>query len=120
MQWKKRLERKRQSNFQKKNSIFINIFSSCTLRYREEREGHGEYVEPEERGRGRERGRDRRERERKRHDKDTGGSSETNSTVSDITQVLQVKNLSPFFTMPLKWTINDASFIPILHTLIFT
>ncbi|KAI4880087.1 hypothetical protein NFI96_025383, partial [Prochilodus magdalenae] len=50
--------------------------------YREEREGYGEYVEPEERGRGRERGRDRRERERRRHDKDTGGSSETNSTVS--------------------------------------
>ncbi|XP_047658861.1 TRIO and F-actin-binding protein isoform X2 [Tachysurus fulvidraco] len=57
--------------------------------YREERDGCDEYVELEERGRGRERGRDRRERERRRHDKDTGGSSETNSTVSGITQVSQ-------------------------------
>ncbi|KAI5625903.1 TRIO and F-actin-binding protein-like isoform X1, partial [Silurus asotus] len=57
--------------------------------YREESEHRDEYVEPEERGRGRERGRDRRERERRRHDKDMGGSSETNSTVSGITQVSQ-------------------------------
>ncbi|XP_058237208.1 TRIO and F-actin-binding protein isoform X2 [Hemibagrus wyckioides] len=57
--------------------------------YREEREGRGESVEAEERGRGRERGRDRRERERRRHNKDAGGSSETNSTVSGVTQVSQ-------------------------------
>ncbi|KAF7689347.1 hypothetical protein HF521_012700 [Silurus meridionalis] len=65
--------------------------------YREESERRDEYVEPEERGRGRERGRDRRERERRRHDKDMGGSSETNSTVSGITQVSQVKKHSTCF-----------------------
>ncbi|KAG9262645.1 TRIO and F-actin-binding protein-like isoform X2 [Astyanax mexicanus] len=54
--------------------------------YGDGREGHSDYGEPEERGRGRERGRDRREREKRRHDKDTGGSSDTNSTVSGHTQ----------------------------------
>ncbi|KAK3530273.1 hypothetical protein QTP86_022426, partial [Hemibagrus guttatus] len=86
--------------------------------YREEREGRGEYVEAEERGRGRERGRDRRERERRRHNKDTGGSSETNSTVSGITQVSQVKSMAPVFTMTQTWTVNDASLIPILPLII--
>uniref|UniRef100_W5K0P1 TRIO and F-actin binding protein a n=1 Tax=Astyanax mexicanus TaxID=7994 RepID=W5K0P1_ASTMX len=55
--------------------------------YGDGREGHSDYGEPEERGRGRERGRDRREREKRRHDKDTGGSSDTNSTVSGHTQL---------------------------------
>ncbi|KAK3510874.1 hypothetical protein QTP70_022831 [Hemibagrus guttatus] len=86
--------------------------------YREEREGRGEYVEAEERGRGRERGRDRRERERRRHNKVTGGSSETNSTVSGITQVSQVKSMAPVFTMTQTWTVNDASLIPILPLII--
>ncbi|KAK2818213.1 hypothetical protein Q7C36_022146 [Tachysurus vachellii] len=82
--------------------------------HREERDGRDEYIELEERGRGRERGRDRRERERRRHDKDTGCSSETNSTVSGITQVSQVKRTAPVFTTTLTWINNDASLTPVL------